>query len=133
MQMPQAGQMPAGSPFGSHTTQVCVTDEMIKRYGGPMSGPTHGDCKVTNVSLKDTGMTATLTCTGQFTGTGAVEAAFVDANTTTTKLHMTGTAQMGNSGGHPIDITVQSKAVYKGADCGSVKPMALPAEAAGAK
>ena len=60
------------------------------------------------------------------TATGTVESIFLDGNTTQTKVHLEGTMQMGPNS-RPIDITMQSKAAYKGPDCGSVKPPALPA------
>jgi hypothetical protein len=126
MQMPSGG---GGSPFGSHTMQICVTQAMIDKYGGPSpSPPNHNsDCKPTDISVKSTGMTATLVCTGQMNGTGTVESTFTDANTTHTKVHMTGTMQMGQNS-RPIDMTVESTSVYKGPDCGSVKPFEMPAK-----
>ena len=111
---------------GPHTTQVCVTQAMIDKYGGPYSNPPRGDCQVTNVSLKSNGMTANIACTGQMTAAGTVEATFTDANSTQTKVHLTGTMQMGPNP-RPVDITMQSNSIYKGPDCGSVKPLALPA------
>jgi hypothetical protein len=130
VQLPPGVQMPqhpGGGPMGGpRTTQVCVTQAMIDKYGGPYSNPQHGDCQVTNISLKDSGMTATLVCTGQVDATGTVESTFVDGNTTETKVHMTGTMKMG-SNSRPIDINLQSRSVYKGADCGSVQPMTMPA------
>ena len=107
------------------TTQVCVTQAMIDKYGGPSPAPQRGNCQVTNVSIKPNGMTAKITCTGQMTGTGTVEATYTDANTTQSKMHMSGTMQMGQNS-HPIDMTVNSTSVYKGADCGSVKPFTMP-------
>jgi len=124
VQLPPGMQMPA-SPFAPQTTQVCVTQAMIDKYGGPYSNPPRGDCKVTDIQLKPDGMTATMTCSGQFTGTGTVQATFVDANTTKTTMHLTGTTQMGSTS-RPMDMTVQSTSTYKGADCGSVKPLAMP-------
>jgi hypothetical protein len=125
VQLPPGTQMPCG-PMAPRTTQVCVTQAMIDKYGGPYSNPQRGDCQASNISLKSDGMTATITCTGQVTATGTVETTFVDANTTQTKMHMTGTMQMGPNS-RPIDMSMQSKAVYKGADCGSVKPLVMPA------
>jgi hypothetical protein len=123
---PQHPGMGSGGPMGGpHTTQVCVTQAMIDKYGGPYSNPQHGDCQVTNISLKDNGMTAVIACTGQLATTGTVESTFGDG-TSETKVHMTGTMQMGPNS-RPIDINLQSRSVYKGADCGSVQPMALPA------
>jgi hypothetical protein len=40
---------------------------------------------------------------------------------------MSGTMQMGQNS-HPVDMTVNSTSVYKGADCGSVKPFAMPGQ-----
>jgi hypothetical protein len=126
--MPQAGQMPGGAHGmgGPRTSQVCVTQEMIDKFGGPYSNPPRADCQVSNVSVKDTGMTATVACTGQFTGNGDVATTFVDQNTVQTQVHVSGTMQMGPNS-RPIDVTMQSKATYKGPDCGSVKPLAMPA------
>jgi hypothetical protein len=127
VQLPPGMTMPAGGPMGGpHTVQVCVTQAMIDKYGGPYSNPPRGDCQVTNVSLKVNGMTANVVCTGQMNANGTVEATWTDSNTTETKVHMVGTMQMGPNS-RPVDMTMVSKAVYKGPDCGNVKPMAMPA------
>jgi len=127
-QMPAGMKMPAGGPMGGpHVTQVCLTQAMIDKYGGPFSKPPRGDCQVSNMSLNADGMTANITCTGDFSGTGTVATTFIDSSSTETKVHMTGTMQMsGNS--RPVDITMDSKSVYKGPDCGNVKPIQMPAD-----
>ena len=126
MKMPQ---MPSGggSPFGAHTLQVCVTQEMINKYGGPSPNPPNrnADCKMTNISINGKGMTATMVCTGQLNATGNVQSTWTDANTTNTTVHLKGTMQHG-SNSMPIDMTMQSSSVYKGPDCGSVQPMPMP-------
>jgi len=124
-QLPPGVQMPA-SPFAPHTTQVCVTQAMIDRYGSPYSNPQRGNCQVTDVSITPGGMTAKLICTGQMNTTGTVQTTIVDANTTKMTMHMTGTMQMG-SNSRPVDMTVQSTSTYKGPDCGSVQPLPMPA------
>lgn len=121
MQMPQGG----GPMGGPRTTQVCVTQAMIDKYGGPYSNPPRGDCQVTNVALTPNGMTANVACTGQMSTTGTVESTWTEANTTQTKMHMSGTMQMGPNS-RPVDIAMQAKSVYKGPDCGSVKPLSMP-------
>jgi hypothetical protein len=121
MSMAGMPNMPTG---GSHTQQVCVTQAMIDKYGGPTSSPGRGNCQMTDVSLTATGMSAKMTCSGQMSMTGTVQSTFVDANTTKTTVHMT--ASMGGSG-QTMDMTMESTATYKGADCGSVKPMTMPA------
>lgn len=113
---------PAGMPqMPPHTTQVCVTQAMIDKYGGPYSNPPQAQCQVTNVSLTATGMTANLTCTGRTTVTGTVQTTFVDANTTKTTMQMTMAM-----GANTMNMTTQATSVYKGSDCGSVKPLAMP-------
>ena len=113
--------MPAG--MGAHTQQVCVTQAMIDKYGGPTSQPQNSQCQMTNVAVTATGMTATMTCTGRMPMNGTIQTTFVDANTTKTTVQMTSTMPNGQS----MNMTMQSTATYKGADCGSVQPLAMPA------
>ncbi|MGA3034174.1 MAG: DUF3617 family protein [Terracidiphilus sp.] len=116
--------MPSNMPnMGSHTTQVCVTQAMIDKYGGPTSNPGRGNCQMTDVSLTASGMTAKMSCSGQMNMTGTVQTTFVDANTTKTTVTMT----MTSPNGQTMNMTTQATATYKGADCGSVQPMAVPA------
>ena len=125
-QMPPGAQMPpGGNPMAApHTTQVCVTQEMINKYGGPNPTPQRGTCQITDLSLKPNGMTATISCTGQMTATGTVESTWTPDGTGKSTVHLNGT--MGPSA-RPMDITMQASSVYKGADCGSVQPMQMPA------
>jgi hypothetical protein len=122
--MPQMPQMPQGAqnPFAAHTNQICVTQDQIDKYGGPMSKPQRGDCQVTNVAVKPDGMTADIMCTGQMNVKGDITTKFTDGNTTDMTMHMTGTMQMGPNS-RPVDMTIHSTSVYKGSDCGSVKPI----------
>jgi Protein of unknown function (DUF3617) len=161
-QLPPGTQLPPGvtmpaSPFAPHTTQVCVTQAMIDKYGMTPDQPApsatttvtfgtgvlgilaayamanesrssnpHGtQCHVTNIQPSASGMTATMVCTGQMSATGTVQSMFVDADTAKTNVHITGTMQSGQNS-RPIDMTMQSTSTYKGADCGSVQPLAMP-------
>jgi len=129
-QMTIAGmpQMPAGvqSPFAPHTSQVCVTQAMVDKYGGPATQPPRGDCQVTNVVMKADGMTADIMCTGQMNTKGTIMTTWTDGNSTDTTMHLTGTMQMGPNS-RPMDMTMHSTSTYKGPDCGSVKPIQMPA------
>jgi hypothetical protein len=138
-QMPQAPQLPPGTQLppgvhmppgmgGPHTTQVCVTQEMVDKYGGGYSAPPRGDCTMTSHSLTATGMKATISCTGNFTGTGDVETTFLSPDSAETKMHMSGTSQGQNGQSRPVNMDMDIKSVYKGPDCGSVKPVQMPAE-----
>ncbi len=62
----------------------------------PSPAPQHGQCQVTDISKKANGMTAKMTCTGQMNTTGTIETTWTNANTSQTKMHMTGTMQMGS-------------------------------------
>ena len=118
MSMTGAPQMPA------HTAQVCVTQAMIDKYGGPYSNPQAGPCQTSNIVKTPSGMTANLTCSGRMTMTGTIQSTFVDANTVKSTVQMT--ASMGASG-QTMTMTVQATATYKGPDCGDVKPIEIPA------
>jgi Protein of unknown function (DUF3617) len=125
--MPPGMQAPPNSPFGGgpRTSQACVTQEMIDRYGGPLP-QSRGECQVKNMNKSATGMTADYVCTGQMAGTGKMEASWTSTGSSHSKIHFTGAMQMGQRS-TPIEWTIDSNSTYKGADCGSVKPMPLPA------
>jgi len=125
--LPPGMQVPPGSPFSGapRTTQVCVTQAMIDRYGAPM--PQGRDCQVTNVSIHATGMTADWVCSGQMSGKGSLESNWSEPDHARGKVHFVGTMQMGPRSA-PVEWTSNSVSVYKGPDCGSVKPIAMPAD-----
>jgi len=62
-----------------------------------------------------------MACTGQMPMTGTVTTSFVDANTTKTTVQMTA-----SMGGNAMNMTMQATATFKGSDCGSVQPLAMP-------
>lgn len=125
--MPQGMQAPAGSPFSGapRTVQVCLTQAMIDRYGAPVSA--NRACKVTDVALRATDMTAKLVCTGMMSGTGTVESNWSDPDHAKGKVHFVGTMQMGPNS-TPVEWTSESVSTYKGPDCGNVQPVATPAD-----
>jgi hypothetical protein len=51
-----------------------------------------------------------------------VEATWTDASTSHSNVHFSGSMQMGPRS-TPIEWTMESTSVFKGADCGSVKPI----------
>ena len=128
--LPPGVTMPAGmaSPFAAttHTSQMCITQAMIDKYGAPVP-PGQGDCKVTNIVMKPTGMTADMVCTGKMNATATIVTTWSDANSSKSNVHFTGSMQMGPNA-TPIEFTIESLSVYKGADCGSVKPLPMPSD-----
>jgi hypothetical protein len=75
--------------------------------------------------MKPGGMTADWICTGMMTGKGSVESSWSDSDHATSKVHFTGSMQMGPNA-TPVEYTIAANSVYKGADCGSVKPPSMP-------
>ena len=126
---PAGMNMPAGgnSPFGGgpHTTQVCLTQQQIDDYHAIT--PAMKGCQITNVVKRPNGMTGDLVCTGIFSGKGTLESSWSDSEHASGKVHFVGAMQMGPQS-TPIEWTATSTSVYKGADCGSVKPLPTPSQ-----
>ncbi len=130
---PMPANMPAppngNSPFGggTHVSQVCLTQAMIDRYGAPVPQSSRGNCQVSNVVKSSHSMTAEMVCSGPMSGKATMESHWSEDGPATGKVHFTGSIQMGPNP-TPIEWTIESTSVYKGADCGDVQPMAMPAE-----
>ena len=129
--MPPGITLPAGiaNPFAptTRTSQVCMTQEMIDKFGAPFAySQGQENCTVTNIARKATSLTAEMTCTGRISGTTSIDSSWPDGNTAHGTAHFVGTMQMG-AGTVPVEYTVKSTSTYKGADCGGVKPIQLPA------
>jgi len=112
--------MPGMPSMPARTTQVCVTQEMVDKYGGPIP-ETRGSCQVSNVVMKPGKMTADLVCTGQMNGKASIVSTWEDGEHAVTNVHFTGEMTMGPNT-KPVEWTQKSTSVFKGVDCGSVKP-----------
>ena len=120
--MPGGMTMPGG---GAHTTQVCLTKELIDKYGTAPPQSRNSQCQMSNVVKKGNSMSADWICSGPMGGKGSVEASFTDPDHSTSKVHFLGSMQAGPNA-MPIEYTIESTSVFKGADCGSVKPIVIP-------
>ncbi len=122
-QSPLPGNSTGGPPPNPppHTTQVCLTQAMIDKYGGPI--PQTHECKMMNVNKTAGGMTADWVCNGRMSGKGTIESSWADENRSTGKIHFAGTMQVGQTGSHPVEWTNEITSVYEGSDCGSIKPV----------
>ena len=127
--MPPGMTLPPGAntPFGGgpHTTQVCLTQAMINKYGAPMPQSRNSECQISNVVLKANSMTADWVCSGRMAGKGTLESSWADPDHAIGKVHFAGVMQMGPNS-TPVEYTIESSSVYKGPDCGSVKPLPMP-------
>ena len=122
--MPAGMTMPGGGP---HTTQVCLTKELIDKYGTPPPQSRNNQCQMSNIVKKGNGMSADWVCSGPMAGKGTVEATWTDPDHSTSKVHFSGSMQAGPNA-MPVEYTIDSTSVFKGADCGSVKPITIPKE-----
>ena len=113
-----------------HTTQVCLTQATIDKFGGPMPQTHNKDCQVSNINKTANGMTADWVCTGRMSGKGTIQSTWDDDSHATEKIHFFGTMQTGQGGGKPVEWTNESTSIYRGPDCGVVKPMedSMPAK-----
>ena len=126
----QQSPFPPGMPASAlaamsapHTVQVCLTQAMIDKYGAPLSQ--NRDCQITNIQMRSSSMTADMVCSGRTNGKGTVESSWADGNVAKGKVHFVGTMGAG-SNPMPVEWTAVSTSVYKGPDCGSVKPLPMP-------
>ena len=122
-------KMPAGSPFGgggAQTSQICLTQEQIDKFGAVVPQSRIG-CSITNVVKGPNSMSAEMVCTGRLTGKAEMHSSWTDEDHATGKMHFLGAMQMGTNT-RPMEWTSESVSVYKGADCGSVKPLPMPAD-----
>lgn len=124
MQMPP--QAAAAFGGGPRTTQYCLTQAMIDRYGAPLP-QSRGNCQAANVQKTASSMTADWICTGPMSGKGSIESHWGEDGVAKGKVHFVGTMQMGPNP-TPIEWTAESTSVYKGPACGNVKPPELPPE-----
>ena len=105
-------------------SQVCITQAMIDRYGAPVP-PSRSGCQLTDVVKSSDSMTGDWVCTGMMNGKGSIESHWIGDGHSTAKVHFVGSMQMGPNPA-PVEWTTESSSEYKGADCGSVQPMAMP-------
>jgi hypothetical protein len=119
-----AGVAPAGIN-GPHTMQMCFTQEQIDRFGTIVPESHSNSCQVTNVVKTISSMTAEMVCTGRMSGKSTMETNWSDGEHATGKAHFIG-AMQSSQGSKPIEWSATSSSVFRGADCGSVKPMLPP-------
>jgi hypothetical protein len=126
----QQTPFPSGTPAaaaavasagGPHVTQVCLTQAQIDKYGAIVPDSHSGNCTVTNVVKSSSGMTADWLCNGRMSGKGTMESTFYADGHAKGKVHFIGSMQAGPNP-LPVEWTSESTSIFKGADCGAVKP-----------
>jgi hypothetical protein len=114
----------ANSPLSGvpRTVQVCLTQDQIDKYGGPVP-QTRGGCQLINFVKTSDRVAGDMVCTGVMTGKGTFESSWDSEGRTKGKVHFVGAVQAGPNP-KPVEWTSESTSAYKSPDCGSVKPWA---------
>jgi predicted GH43/DUF377 family glycosyl hydrolase len=112
---------PSAQAYPPRTSQACLTQEMIDKYGAIVPQNLTRACQFVNIVKKRGGMTADMVCTSGITGKGTLEVNWSDAEHAKGTLHFSGTM-------HPsqtdikIEWTATTASAYKGPDCGALAP-----------
>jgi hypothetical protein len=126
----EAGQ-PSGtesvnpSPNQSAPLPVCLSQALIDKYGVVLP-PSLRDCQVFNVAQTANHFTADMTCKGSYNGKGSIESTWTDEDHAVGKVHFVAKTKDAS----PISMrwTQDVSAVFKSADCGTIKPRPMPAK-----
>ena len=109
---------------GGMVNKMCVSKEMAERDSPPSSmgsGPGQSDCKPQNMQRSGGSYSMDLVCNGpNMIGTGKVK------GTTGSDLFTSVYDFKGTMHGQPVNTHSETSGKYLGADCGNVKPFAMP-------
>lgn len=111
-------------PGGTHTAEVCLTQEMINDYGALLPH-NNGQCRIENRVTTESKTTGDYVCSGVMEGKGQLESIWNDSEHVTGKVHFTGTFQVGGQR-QAVEWTTDSLSHFKSSNCGAVKPHPLP-------
>jgi hypothetical protein len=116
--MKQRG-MKIGGPGGAGgmTMRVCMSKEMAERKQMPTQ---RGDCKTTQQSMSGNTMKMAFTCTNP-PSSGEGQVTFVSGESYNMKMMVNTQVQ-----GRPETMNMDASGKWLGADCGDIKPMAMP-------
>ena len=113
--IPVAPGTRGGPPRGDlHTTQVCLTQEMVD--AGALLPQSRGQCRIEDKVVKPGSVTAAYVCTGKMKGMGKLESVLPDLEHVNSSIHFEGTLDV-DMHPKPIEWTTTSTAVFKSAQC----------------
>ena len=108
-----------GKPGGGMSMKVCMSKEMIDRNEVTRH---EGNCKQTSNQRTGNTLKFSVVCTDP-PSTADGQVTFVSPEAYTTKMTMNSTRK-----GKPETFVMESSGKYLSTDCGSVKPMVMPAK-----
>ncbi len=111
--------MPTMSADGGMVTKVCLTKEMVDNK--QLLIQQHGNCTQKNSPIVGGAMTMTFTCTNP-AASGEAHFAFKGDTNYSMTMHSSGTVN-----GKQETMSVDTTGKWLGADCGGIKPLAMPA------
>ena len=106
-----------GTPGSGMSVKLCMTKEMIERNEVIRQ---EGNCKQTGGQRTGNTMTFAVACT-QPPSTGEGQVTFISPEAYTSKMTIHTTRQ-----GKPESMKMESAGKFLSADCGSIKPLAVP-------
>ena len=110
-----------------HITSVCLSPELIEKYGAPLPLTTAAGCTVKFLDKKPNSVMVRMECVGKMSGIMTAEESWTEESAKGV-AHFVGT--MENPGGtRPVEWTSNSAAIFKAPECGAVKPYPMPADA----
>jgi len=112
---------------GTHTSQVCLTQEMINDYGALLP-QSHGHCTIENRVTTGDRVTGDYVCSGLMEGKGRLESTWTDPEHSQGSVHFVGTFLVGSER-QPVEWTTESTSTFKSSSCGLIKPKQLPRRA----
>jgi hypothetical protein len=104
---------------------VCLSQEVVDKFGVILP-PSLRDCEYSHIVRQPNHLTADVACTGRMNGRGSVDASWTDDDHVIGKIHFVVKAKHGPEKTMTMAWTQDSNAVYKGSDCGQIKPRVLP-------
>jgi hypothetical protein len=117
MMAKQGVKMGQGSPGGGMSVKVCMTKEMVERND---IATQRGDCKTTQQSRSGNTMKMAFSCTNP-PSTGDGQVTFTSPESYSMKMAVATAVQ-----GRPEKVNMDGSGRWLGADCGDVKPIAMP-------
>ena len=119
------------APAANGGVPVCLTPELLENYGVILP-PSLRDCKLSKIVRGAGSFKADMTCKGGYNGFGSVESTWTDPDHVLGKVRFVSRTRESDNQ-RELTWTQESTAVFKGSDCGGVKPRVMPSVANTAK
>lgn len=106
---------------GTIANKVCITPEMAAKNELPKMSQKESGCEIRNQRQNGNVYTMDMVCDGQMQGSGVSTTTFASKKSFNSRTQFSG-----NVNGLPLNDEAISNGKWVSADCGAVKPIALP-------